>query len=174
MTSGLILPRHGSNLGQVPGETGQLVEAEAAFRHALLLKPHHAEGHNNFGILLGRTGHYAHAEAALKKALELNAKYAAAHNNLGHLLSGIGRFAEAEPALFRALELNPDYVDARFNLSLLLLATGRYAEDSKEEKRRIKGLEKELQRKEKALAEAAALLVLRKKVQAIWGEQEDD
>ena len=45
---------------------------------------------------------------------------------------------------------------------------------SKEDKRRIKQLEKELQRKEKALAEAAALLVLRKKVQAIWGEQEDD
>jgi hypothetical protein len=44
----------------------------------------------------------------------------------------------------------------------------------KEDKRRIKQLEKELQRKEKALAEAAALLVLRKKVQAIWGEQEDD
>ncbi|MDH6147077.1 hypothetical protein OKW46_000999 [Paraburkholderia sp. WSM4179] len=31
-----------------------------------------------------------------------------------------------------------------------------------------------MQRKEKALAEAAALLALRKKVQAIWGEQEDD
>jgi transposase-like protein len=45
---------------------------------------------------------------------------------------------------------------------------------SKDDKRRIKQLEKELQRKEKALAEAAALLVLRKKVQAIWEEQEDD
>ena len=39
------------------------------------------------------------------------------------------------------------------------------------EKRR---LEKELQRKEKALAEAAALLVLRKKLEAIWGESEED
>ena len=34
--------------------------------------------------------------------------------------------------------------------------------------------EKELLRKEKALAEAAALLVLQKKVQAIWGDPEDD
>ena len=34
-------------------------------------------------------------------------------------------------------------------------------------------LEKELRRKEKALAEAAALLVLKKKVQEIWGESED-
>lgn len=37
---------------------------------------------------------------------------------------------------------------------------------SKDDKRRIQQLEKELQRKEKALAEAAALLILRKKAQA--------
>ena len=36
-----------------------------------------------------------------------------------------------------------------------------------------KKLEKELQRKEKALAEAAALLVLSKKANAIWGDPED-
>ena len=35
-------------------------------------------------------------------------------------------------------------------------------------------LEKELARKEKALAEAAALLVLRKKADAIWGTDEGD
>jgi transposase-like protein len=45
---------------------------------------------------------------------------------------------------------------------------------SKDDKRRIQQLEKELQRKEKALAEAAALLILRKKAQAIWGDKEDD
>lgn len=44
--------------------------------------------------------------------------------------------------------------------------------DRRADKRRIQALERELQRKEKALAEAAALLVLRKKAQAIWGEGE--
>lgn len=34
-------------------------------------------------------------------------------------------------------------------------------------------LKKELQRKEKALAEAAALLVLQKKFQALWADEED-
>jgi len=34
-------------------------------------------------------------------------------------------------------------------------------------------LARELRQKEKALAETAALLVLRKKAQAIWGEVED-
>ena len=39
--------------------------------------------------------------------------------------------------------------------------------------KRIKELEKELRRKDKALAETAALLVLKKKAQAIWGDPED-
>ena len=45
---------------------------------------------------------------------------------------------------------------------------------SKEDKKRIKALERELNRKEKALAETAALLVLRKKYNALWDEIEDD
>ena len=47
-------------------------------------------------------------------------------------------------------------------------------EQSKQDKKRIKKLESELRRKEKALAETAALLVLQKKVQALWGDSEDD
>jgi transposase-like protein len=42
-----------------------------------------------------------------------------------------------------------------------------------EQRRRIRELERELRHKEKALAETAALLVLRKKAAAIWGEDED-
>jgi transposase-like protein len=42
------------------------------------------------------------------------------------------------------------------------------------ERRRIKELERELRRKEKALAETAALLVLRKKLNALWGDGDDD
>lgn len=59
------------------------------------------------------------------------------------------------------------------NTSVAQQTKARQAQ-SKEDKKRIRQLEKELQRKEKALAETAALLVLRKKVQAIWGEQEED
>jgi transposase len=44
----------------------------------------------------------------------------------------------------------------------------------KEEQNRTKQLEKELQKKEKALAEAAAILLLRKKAQAIWGDDEEE
>jgi len=38
---------------------------------------------------------------------------------------------------------------------------------------RMRALEKELNRKDKALAETAALLVLKKKVQEIWGDEDD-
>jgi len=43
-----------------------------------------------------------------------------------------------------------------------------------DDSKRIKALEKELNRKEKALAEAAALMLLRKKLQAILVENEED
>jgi transposase-like protein len=45
--------------------------------------------------------------------------------------------------------------------------------EQKANKKRIKSLERELRRKEKALAEAAALLVLGKKYDAYWKEKED-
>jgi transposase-like protein len=44
--------------------------------------------------------------------------------------------------------------------------------EAKRDKKRIKALERELRRKEKALAETAALLVLRKKLNALWEESE--
>jgi transposase len=47
-------------------------------------------------------------------------------------------------------------------------------QELKEERKRAKTLEKDLLKKEKALAEAAALLLLRKKAQAIWGDQEEE
>ena len=46
--------------------------------------------------------------------------------------------------------------------------------ETKKLKHENKVLKKELHRKDRALAETAALLVLQKKVQAIWGSSEDD
>ena len=48
------------------------------------------------------------------------------------------------------------------------------ASGRKEDRREIKKLKSEVRRKDKALAETAALLVLSKKSQAIWGDPEDD
>lgn len=40
--------------------------------------------------------------------------------------------------------------------------------------RRVRELEREVRRKDRALAEAAALLVLQKKVRALWADEDDD
>jgi transposase-like protein len=50
----------------------------------------------------------------------------------------------------------------------------RLKTEKKADRQRIRQLEQELRRKEKALAEVAALLVLQKKAQAIWGDPEDE
>ncbi len=55
-----------------------------------------------------------------------------------------------------------------------LLQAQNEREQTKADKKRIRELERELNRKEKALAEAAALLVLRKKLNALWGDNGDD
>ena len=53
-------------------------------------------------------------------------------------------------------------------------ATKAQTEREKKYKKEIASLKKDLNRKDKALAETAALLVLKKKVQEIWGEPEDE
>ena len=52
-------------------------------------------------------------------------------------------------------------------------SAARLVRATKEDKKRVKDLERELARKDRALAETAALLVLRKKASAIWGDGED-
>lgn len=47
-------------------------------------------------------------------------------------------------------------------------------QERKADRKRINELERELKRKDAALAETAALLVLRKKLNAYWGEDEDN
>lgn len=49
----------------------------------------------------------------------------------------------------------------------------RKSEAEVAEDRRVRGLERELARKEKALAEAAAIIVLQKKVRGIWEDGDD-
>ena len=57
----------------------------------------------------------------------------------------------------------------------VLLALGPVAktQPGSGDARRIRELERELLRKDKALAETAALLVLKKKVQDYWGDEDD-
>ncbi|VDN46681.1 transposase (fragment) [Petrocella atlantisensis] len=52
--------------------------------------------------------------------------------------------------------------------------TSKVNQELRKEKKEKEKLQKELDRKEKALAEAAALLVLGKKANAIWGTDNEE
>jgi transposase len=51
--------------------------------------------------------------------------------------------------------------------------SGPERQELQRDRKRIRELERELKRKNSALAEAAALLILQKKVRAIWGDDAD-
>jgi transposase len=55
-----------------------------------------------------------------------------------------------------------------------LAPTSKRSAKAGAEGKRIRELERQLLRKDKALAEAAALLILQKKVQALWGDADGD
>ena len=50
----------------------------------------------------------------------------------------------------------------------------KYREENQELKKELNETKRELHKKEKALAELAALYTLKKKADAIWGAKEDD
>jgi len=54
------------------------------------------------------------------------------------------------------------------------LAQSRQPRRPSADAKRIKELEREVARKDKALAETAALLVLKKKMALLWGDEDDD
>jgi transposase len=58
--------------------------------------------------------------------------------------------------------------------STAALSSSRRKAKTSPEAKRVKELERELLRKEKALAEVAALLALKKKAAEIWGDGDDD
>lgn len=70
--------------------------------------------------------------------------------------------------------LHEETLDEWREAALEGLRPARLATGGKAERKRIRSLERELQRKDKALAEAATLLILKKKAQEIWGDEDAD
>lgn len=75
-----------------------------------------------------------------------------------------GLYPEQLAAWRRACEQANDWAEER---------TATQVKADRDQRRKLRELERELQRKDKALAETAALLTLSKKARAIWGDDED-
>src|SRR6267154_686688 len=82
-----------NNLGNALGRLGELDEAVASFRRALLLNPDFAEAHSNLGCALLELGRFDDAAASYRRALEIESGFADAHHNLGNALRGLGKLA---------------------------------------------------------------------------------
>jgi len=79
-------------------------------------------------------------------------------------------------AFLRSKGLHQTHLDQWRSQMLNALQNGSSKKKSRRnnvDAKRIRALEKEINRKDKALAETAALLVLKKKVQEIWGDEDD-
>ena len=86
------------------------------------------------------------------------------------------RLSEAELGEFlRSKGLHAVHLEEwRAAAELALTSGGKTRQRGKpSEGKRIKALERELNRKDKALAEVTALLVLKKKLEAIWGDEDE-
>lgn len=83
------------------------------------------------------------------------------------------RLSEEEVGLFLRKEgLHSHQVHGWRAEVLAALAFRKAGKDDRDQK--IRELEQDLRRKDKALAEASALLILQKKVNLIWGNQNED
>jgi transposase len=86
---------------------------------------------------------------------------------------------EQRGEILRRLGVHREHVEAwaeQVHAALRVGALGKHVARSEraEDRRKIKELEKDLRRKDSALAETTALLVLKKKADLIWGTEETE
>lgn len=120
-----------NHLGIVLRAQGRRDEAEACFRHALLLAPDFVEACGNLGTLLGDDDPDA-ALPWLQKARALAPHDAEIAFNLGNGLRAVGHNDEAIAAYRAAIALKPDHAEAHVNLGLTLLVKGAFPEGGRE------------------------------------------
>ena len=89
------------------------------------------------------------------------------------VVESLGLTDEELGAFLRKEGLHQAQLDGWSATARSSLSVGKGAKKASAESKRIRELERELRRKEKALAETAALLVLKKKARAIWGDEDD-
>jgi tetratricopeptide (TPR) repeat protein len=119
-----------STTGRADAETPQrlLDEAEACYRHALVLDPDDAQTHSALGNLLLDAGRVDEAVTHHQSAAVAAKEDAIVHFNLAIGLERQGRFAEALAAAARTTALRPDFGEAHECRGRCLAAAGRHLE----------------------------------------------
>ncbi|MGQ9837221.1 MAG: tetratricopeptide repeat protein [Cyanobacteriota bacterium] len=107
-------------------QSGNLQQAEAAYRQVLSLQPNQPDALHLLGILYYQTGRLEEALAAISEAIRLKPGQAAFHSNLGAVLQALGRLEEAITHYTQAVALQPDHLQALFNLGFCHFQLGQY------------------------------------------------
>lgn len=111
-------------LGRSLEESGNLAEAEAAYRNALTKDPKRADAEQRLAILADERGDQAEAERRFEQALKLDPKNPDILCDRGYNLYLQRRWAEAEAHLRKALAADPRHARSRSNLGLVLAQQG--------------------------------------------------
>ena len=110
--------------GRVHQQANRLSEAEAAYRQALELSPHHPETLHLLGLVSYRQQRLPEALEYLHAAVERQASSAVYWFNLGVVSQKAGRSQDAVTAYQKAVALKPRYPEAYGNLGNVLRDTG--------------------------------------------------
>jgi tetratricopeptide (TPR) repeat protein len=114
--------------GMQQHQSGRLDQAETAYRQALTLAPHHADGQHLLGVIAYQRGRHGEAVVLIRAAIRQRADRGRYHGNLGLALQALGRLDEAAAAYRESVRLEPGFVQGFNNLGNILRRTGHHAE----------------------------------------------
>jgi serine/threonine-protein kinase len=104
----------------------KLVDAERAYKEAILKRPGDRELHDLLGVLYHRTGRYKEAEACFRRSIALAPDSIFGYRNLAAAYYSQGRYEEAASQIQKALEIQP-LPSLYTNLGTLLFYQGLYS-----------------------------------------------
>ncbi|HEY3899357.1 MAG TPA: tetratricopeptide repeat protein [Chthoniobacter sp.] len=119
------------NLGTVYADDHKPVEAIAAYRQSLRIKPDYYRCRFNLANALAAAGQLAEADRAYLEAAKLEDVDPDVHNNRAVTLMRLGREDDAVQEFNRALGLEPDDVSAHINLTAIFLKRGQIDQAAK-------------------------------------------
>lgn len=106
---------------------GDLANAYAYAREAIVHDPRFAGAYNTLGVVYQRRGMAAHAERAYAHSLDVDPNSRPALGNLARLLGSLQRHADAAPLLARLARLETEPPFLHFDLGRAALLAGNFA-----------------------------------------------
>lgn len=109
------------NLGFVLEKLGDVEDAIACYRQAIIHKPNYTNAYYNLGLILQQSGREIEAIAAYQSAIYLEPETPMPYSNLGGILVGRGEYQTALEILGAALKKWPQTASLHNNLGRSLL-----------------------------------------------------